>query len=330
MRVDNTILEKFAVCPIGYKLRHEQGWTKKNIAAPLVFGSALHLGLAEWYRTDRLDLNTDERLRRCYDHIETGWPVEESGQFVTSDDYRSLDKCFNTMRAYAREYPRESWSVVQGPGGPMVEIPFCLPLGAWLDCQNVARPIEQAGPGRFTEECFGKPNKEGNCDRCGEPCEPIEYGGLIDAVIEHSDSLYVMDHKSTSQLGPTFFAQFRPNAQMTGYHWGAEQLSGRTLAGIYINVIGIFAKGPTRFERQPTSRHHAEVEEWRLSTIAKCNAIARAKRTGVFPLHEQNCVGKYGPCEFLGVHSFPTEDDRLRVLEQEYTIRPWVFDEVDR
>lgn len=312
------MLDVWDKCPLYYFLRHEQGFTRRGVAAPLTFGQALHLGLSEWYRTAHLGIDNAERLRRSEDHIAEGYK-----DIPPSDDYRDLSKCIDTMRRYARNYPSESWDVVQGASGPMVEIPFCLPLNAWLDCQGNDRVTNSMS-------CHGKPDADGFCVRCRQPCEEILYGGLIDLIINHSGSLYVCDHKSTSMLGSTFFTQFRPNGQMTGYTWGAESMSGRPLAGVYINAIGVFAKGETRFERQPTGRTPEEIAEWRRGVIIKCNAIARAKRTGEWDMRTSQCVSKYGACEMKDVHDLPLEADRQRVLAQDYEIRPWVFDKEDR
>lgn len=335
MKVDSTMLDAWDKGPCYYFLRHEQGYTRRGVAAPLTFGGVLHLGLAEWYRTAHLGITHAERLRRAEDHIAEGWPSQTIDDATTptgkrkiymtpGDDYRTLDKCLDTMRRYARNYAAEPWTVVQGATGPMVEIPFCLPIGAWLDCACGWKANDPNDP-PINDVVNGA-----SCGHCGAPLEPIEYGGLIDLVIEHSGYIYNMDHKSTSMLGSTFFTQFRPNAQMTGYTWGVSQLSGREVAGTYINAIGVFAKGETRFERQPTQRTAEEIAEWRRGVIIKCNAIARAKRTGEWDLRTMNCVGKYGACEFLDVHTLPFESDRQRVLSTDYEVRPWQFWEEHR
>lgn len=335
MKVDNTMLEAWDKCSLYYSLRHEQGWARRGISPALTFGQVLHLGLAEWYRTAHLGITHAERLRRAEDSIEEGWPHTMSelvpGQRIylgqDGDDYRTLAKCLDTMRRYARQYPFEPFSVVQGATGPMVEIPFCVPLGAWLDCGEVLSVNTNGTP---VDICGGKPDSEGYCNTCRQACEPIEYGGLIDTVINYSGQLYCMDHKSTSMLGSTFFTQFKPNAQMTGYTWGVEQLSGQPIAGCYINAIGVFAKGETRFERQATQRLPEEIAEWRRNVIIKCNAIARAKRTGEWDMRTISCVSKYGACEMKDVHDLPFESDRQRVLESDYEKRPWVFFEEHR
>lgn len=48
--------------------------------------------------------------------------------------------------------------------------------------------------------------------------------GRIDKLIEWHDKIGVMDHKTTSQLGATFFNKIKPNAQLTGYAYAGRAL----------------------------------------------------------------------------------------------------------
>jgi hypothetical protein len=270
--------------------------------------------MAEWYRSSVEGIPNAERLARAQNAISEGWSSE-----MPADDYRTKDKCITVMREYAATYPSETWTVVRGATGPMVEIPFCLPLGAYLECLecHAATSVARNNPETST------------CHICNSDREPIEYGGIMDGVITHSGMNYVLEHKSTSMLGDFYFQQFLLSGQVSGYCWGADNLGLDNIQGCYINVCGVYRKGETKFQRQPAARQAEQIVKWRKDVITKCNAIARARRTGEWDYSPKACT-MYAGCEFLPVHSLPQEADQQRVLHSDFVVKPWVFSEEHR
>lgn len=302
MKIDNFALTMFQSCPIKYFLRMREGWTIRRKSAALGFGGAIHEGLAEWYRTGS--------EAKSLIAINAKWP-----DGLPVDDYRTKQKCIEVMRAYIREYPAESFTPVQGPNGPLIEVAFTLPLGLYLPC----------------DECWDSDESlptDPHCSNCGKQKEIIEYGGITDGLVDFTGSVYILEHKSTSQLGSNYFNQFRPNNQVSGYVWGAGELSGKRVGGALINAIGVFKASASRFERQITVRDPEEIEEWKSSVYATCVAIKRCERTGVWPLHTVACT-MYGRCEFHMIHELPQEKQRTALLEQEYVRKPWDYEARD-
>jgi hypothetical protein len=296
MKLDNTMLESFQTCPSQYQLRHKEGWVPHGLSGALGFGQAMHHGLATWYRSFDLD--------EAIEAITTIWP-----EGLPIDDYRSMDKAHKVMREYIREYPQEPFTVVQGATGPMLEVPFTLHLGTFLDCPCGA-------PGDATADF---------CFFCNREREAIEYGGIFDGMIEFGGQLWCLEHKTTSQMGAMYFNQFRPNNQLSGYIWAAGKMSGRAIAGAYVNAIGVYKASATKFERHPSSRTKHELIEWNKNVTATCNEIRRCELTGVWPMKTKACT-LYGLCSYHEVHSLPQEEDRRRMLEMKYTIRRWDFE----
>lgn len=304
MRIDNYALTMFQTCPAKYHLRMVQHWTSKGKSAALGFGGAIHEGLAAWYRTGG-DLDA------AFNAIHQGWPVDQP-----IDDWRTLTKCLEVMRDYAKEYPREPWHIVGAPDNPMIECSFTLDTGLFLFCQF-------CGPDPV--ESIVMP---GHCLKCCRVLEPIEYGGIFDGLIEFQDLLYDMDHKSTSMMGKNYFAQFKPNNQLSGYTWAASKLAGRKVGGAYINAIGVYKSQATKFERQVTTRTDGEIAEWLRFVKATCDQIKITERSGVWPMHTPACT-LYGLCEFHKVHTLFDEDSRERRLEQDYVQSVWDYEARD-
>lgn len=303
MKIDNFALTMFQTCPAKYLLRIQNNWTTRRKSAALGFGGAFHEGLAEWYRT--------KSRSKALVAIDEAWPAN-----LPIDDWRTKAKCVETMLGYVREYPEETFSIVgAGSGNPLVEVTFTLPTGMFLPC-----------PGHWEDTSEAIYMRESKCWICSGERELIEYGGIFDALVEASGMVYVLEHKTTSQLGSYYFRQFKPNNQVTGYVWGASVLSGRKVGGAIINAIGVYKSSASKFERQITTRTPGDIELWLRSVFATCVQIKDCQTRGAWPMHTGSCT-MYGACEFHDVHVLSTETEQQKRLEQDYVQDEWIYEE---
>lgn len=297
MKIDNFALTMHQTCPAKYDLRIRKQWASRFKSGALGFGGAFHAGLAAWYKT--------HDITAALQAIEAAWvpgPV---------DDYRTLEKCLRTMTEYIRAYPSESFDVVgYGTDNPMVEVSFTLDTGMYLSCTECGPDAGAWKPG------------EDKCQNCGTLLEPIEYGGIFDTLVESNGVVWILEHKTTSQLGDYYFDQFKPNNQVTGYVWAAEKLTGRRVAGAIINAIGVYKVGQTRLKREPTSRSRPLIDEWLNNVRVTCEEIQQHERTGQWPMRTMACT-LYGKCEFHSVHSLSTIVERDKLLEQNFVREIW-------
>src|SRR5690606_1937638 len=95
----------------------------------------------------------------------------------------------------------------------------------------------------------------------------VIFTGKIDRVCRKNDSLYLLDHKTTSIGGPTFFQEFYTALQFKGYKWAVEQMLGEPVAGVIIN--GLICRAPLKngninftFDREIIQLDDSLVEEW--------------------------------------------------------------------
>lgn len=300
MKIDNFALTMHQTCPSKYDLRIRQGWTSRGKSAALGFGGSLHSGMATWYKT--------HDLGQALLAIGNSWHDDQP-----VDDFRTKEKCITTMIEYSKKYPSESFTVVGAPENPMIEVPFTIELDGL--CIPFCNSCGCMQPG-FTETY---------CQKCGDPLEPIEYGGIFDGLIEFSNQVYILEHKSTSVLGSTYFNQFKPNNQVCGYIWGAGKLSGKKVNGALINAIGIYKAGATKFERDITSRSDTAIAEWKKSVQMTCAEIRFHERHGFWPLRTMACT-LYGRCEFHDVHVLEHEAEREKRLENDYVRAVWDYE----
>jgi len=305
MKVDNTALTTHQTCPAKFDLRIRQGWASKGKSAALGFGGALHSGLAEWYKK--------KDIRAALLAIDTAWDARAGNV----DDWRTKDKCITTMIEYSKVYPSESFSVVGAPENPMIEVPFTIEL------DGLCIPYCSTCDKWYTD-------KQGlvtmtKCPSCLGDLEPIEYGGIFDGLIEFSHRIFILEHKSTSVLGASYFDQFKPNNQVAGYIWGASKLSGKKVDGALINAIGVYKASKTKFERHITSRSDVAIEEWKKNVQLTCAEIKFHELHGYWPMRTQACT-LYGRCEFLNVHELEHEAERQARLHMEYEINPWDYE----
>lgn len=302
MKIDNFAITMFQTCPAKYFLRIKQQWTVRRKSAALGFGGAFHAGIAEWYRSgDPV---------RAFEAIDNSWPMESP-----VDDYRTKSKCLEVMAQYIQRHPSETFSVIKLPSGPLIEVAFTIPTGRFLDCGDCP-------PG------VGHDDGTGHCNICRQSLEEIDYGGIFDGGIEFSGAAYVLEHKTTSQLGDYYFNQFKPNNQVTGYVWAGRQLTGQRMGGALINAIGVYKVGATKFARQVTARSDQEINEWLDSVHYTCKQIQHCERTGQWPMWTTGCT-MYGKCEFHDVHSLPDITQRNNVLEQQYVKSEWDYENRD-
>lgn len=313
MKIDNFALTTFESCPLKFKERIVEGWTSKRKTAALGFGGALHEGLAEWYRT--------HDKAKAVSVIHAVWP-----QNVPSEDWRTEAKCIQTMVDYIKRYPSETFHVVGAPDNPLIEITFTLDTGLRLSCPDCG-PTVGAWAGRYVvvDNHVTLVDAHDCCCNCGRELERIEYGGIFDGLVEFSGSVYILEHKTTSMMGSYYFNQFKPNNQVSGYVWAAGLMSGQRVGGAIINAIGIYKASATKFEREITTRSPDAVAEWLNNLHWKCEMIQEAQRTGRWPMFTQSCT-QYGLCEFHSVHVLNTQNERDKMLDQQFVRDRWNFE----
>lgn len=295
--IDNSSLEHFTTCPRQalYSLVHRLKPAGERTA--LNFGGIVHKILEARYRAcTALHAQTPDvtqvMLATAEREFQRWTPPE--------DDYRNFSCAVELIRRYEEQYPFEQFEVVRGTdGSPMIEVPFAIPLGT----------IDLKGEGKVIK---------------------IVWTGRIDMayISENGGGLYVMDHKTTSVMGPSYFSAFTISHQMYGYAWAAEQLCGRPVQAIVINALGV--RKPTRtgnafeFKRDVIPVQRGLLDEWKKDCLYIVADFVEMCRRGYLPRHTVWCQGKFGTCPFFKVCTLETDEQREVMLNSgEYSANTW-------
>lgn len=295
--IDNSSLESFTTCPRQALYSLVRRLKPAGEKTALNFGGIVHKVLEARYRASTaLHAQTPDvtqvMLATAEREFQRWTPPE--------DDYRNFSCVVELIRRYEDAYPFEQFEVVRGQdGSPMIEVPFAIPLGE-IDLKNDGKKIK------------------------------IVWTGRIDMayISENGGGLYVMDHKTTSVMGPSYFSAFTISHQMYGYAWAAEQLCGHPVQAIVINAIGV--RKPTRtgnafeFKREVIPVQRGLLDEWKKDCLYIVADFVEMCRRGYLPKHTAWCVGKFGECPFRKVCTLETDEQREIMLESgEYVANTW-------
>jgi len=138
------------------------------------------------------------------------------------------------------------------------------------------------------------------------------YSGRIDQIVEWNGQMYVKDHKTTSQLGLSFYRSFRPSVQMDGYCYACRELCG-SCSGVIINGISVAANPKERFGRDISSRTAQELDRFKEQFGKWCEQIEISVLKKDFFSNYTSC-SHWGQCNYLELCIYG-EDERTLELK---------------
>lgn len=343
--VDNSMLELLTTCPraLEYNKLH------KRIAASdkpsLAFGSAVHEAIeyrAAVYQADPPDPYLDEDQHAILaEFFESHIPPV--------DDWRNLDWAVQVMKRYNEVYRFEPFNLLKYD--VPIDCPKCEGRGhTYMDI--VPDGSEQQpcvwckGTGKrdvMVELSFALPlfTWEGKLYRENGLIEPVSvpvmYQGRIDLPVHWDGALFVIDHKTTSLLGSTFFERMAMSAQQLGYCWAFEQLTGQKVNGYCINAVR--TKEPPQylssgkggqiekwwsesFAREKYYVTPARLVEWKHNTIQLIEEFFYHYRKGYMPQKTAWCC-QFGRCQYYDVCTLPAESRGVMLASGLYTENKW-------
>lgn len=153
----------------------------------------------------------------------------------------------------------------------------------------------------------------------------FRYGGVIDLVVLWKGVPWIVDHKTTTRGGDSYWYQFQNSGQMCGYTWAGSELVGQPVRGVIINRILLHKqkKSPEEeFAWRPMLYSAEKVLEWKEMRIDAYHEIALSIETDNFRPRWDNCINKYGTCPFFNVCSAPATS-REELIASDFDVRPW-------
>lgn len=215
--------------------------------------------------------------------------LAEWGEFPGFDDHpKSFPRIVEAVGHYLAHYPLDR-DLIQpychSSGEPAVEFTFAVPI------PDTEHP---------------------------ETGEPILYAGRFDMLGRRGDSIFVLDDKTTSQLGKTWANQWRLRSQFTGYVWAAKQF-GYPVAGAIIRGCAL-KKTAIDFAEAITYRPEWMIEEWLEGIIRDVQEMTRLWREGIWQKDFAEACSSYGGCAYTDLCERQVWEDWV---EPNYVVSRW-------
>ena len=212
------------------------------------------------------------------------------------EEWRTPDLLIDVIKAYNKRWPlaEEPFTIVDA----FIEKSFRLFLG---DAEVEATLQTPTGP-VYVESLR------------------IYYTGRLDACIKMFEQIFVMDHKTASVTGESYYEDFELSSQMLGYTWALREL-GYPAVGLFADVLETRKPSATgksiNQRRQPYWYNDFHVDEWKMDTLHLISAFIEEWITGFFAKGTKWCHGKYGRCGYWQVCTQPSVEGRAAVLDSE-------------
>lgn len=302
LQIDNSSLESFNYCPRNSEYSLVHGRVLPAVSA-LVYGSAIHNGLEYWYKTVDLDMEHEDRVQRMLTCASETF--QQESYIPQMSEWRTIDRCHDTLLRYVKHYDGEDLKVLSHNGRPAVETAFSLPMGVL----EVESDVELDG------NVFRVDNIH------------VYWTGKIDLLVAQDNKRWIVDHKTTSMTGPTFYEHFMLSGQMLGYTWAAQEIFGEKPLGAMVNVIygrPVTRTGThTKFERERFPYRQDQIDEWKENTFTLVGDFVSNLIRNNFPMATSNCMGKYGKCKYHDVCTLPANQRMSMLNSDQFSDNTW-------
>jgi len=289
---DSTMRGSFVSCPRKFMYEFLFRLAPRKVSIHLHFGACFARGLED-FRKVFYDTNSTLDLRERYD------AALAAGIFGVFDEWGE----------YELEYDDPTPKTLEN-----CLLAFDAYLQNWNPATDYVKPY-QAATGPAVEFTFGLPIPEVLHPLTGEP---LIYAGRFDMLGEYSSMLYVVDEKTTSQLGPKWAGQWPLRAQFTGYVWAANTF-GMDVLGAIVRGTCILKKsfnfGEAILDIAPWQQ-----ERWYQQLVRDLQRAVDAWKAFYFDYDLDSTCNAYGGCVFR--HLCESQNPQ-RWVEDRFVIRHW-------
>lgn len=284
--LDSSMRGEFVSCPQKFFRRYIQHWSPTRKSVHLRAGGAFAAAL--------------ETTRRAY------WEAGLSPEISIANGAGRL----------LREYGEASDEDLDGPKSPqtmLIALDDYFREHGW-DTDPI-QPLRLPNGKLALEFSFAIPIPGTSHPQTGDP---ILYAGRFDMLGIFNDSLFVVDEKTTTQLGPSWSKQWTLRSQLTGYCWAARQfnhpVAGAIIRGVSVQKSGI--KHATVIEYRP----EWQIERWLRQLQRDVQRMIDCWRTSEWDFALDHACADFGGCPFQEVCTSNNPD---RWLEANFERRVW-------
>jgi len=283
--IDNTMRSAFVACPQKYFRTYFQHWKPIQESVDLVAGKAYAAGI----EASRLEFfqkknpSTEECISAGVAAV-----ITEYGAFEPPEGHvKTLDRMIGALDEYFRNYGFAT-DLIQpyfSNGKPAIEFSFALPI------PGTSHPTTG---------------------------EPLLYTGRFDMLGVFNGSIFVVDEKTTKQLGNSWVKSWAMSSQFTGYCWAAGEY-GYPVAGAIIRGISILKH---KYGHAESLQYRPKwfIDRWLIQLAKDIQRMIRAWELDDWEYDLNTACNNYGGCGLVDVCSSINPE---RVLEANFQKRIW-------
>lgn len=206
--IDNTMRSSYVACPTRFYWQWIRRLTTEDKSVDLHAGGVFAYGL-EVFRKQYYGqhLSIDEAVTATMTEMASSY-----GDFDPGNSNKTAAAVMGALLDYLDQYPPDKDMIqpLMSNGWPCVEFTFALEI------PNTKHP---------------------------ESGQPIMYMGRADMIGVYQDSIYIVDEKTTKQLGPSWVKQWDLRGQLMGYVWASRELAQLPVEGAFVRGISFLVRG---------------------------------------------------------------------------------------
>jgi len=275
--VDATMLSTFRACPRKFELMYLRHWKPKAESVHLIAGGAFAAGVEAARKAYFVDnLPREECVQLGLKEL-----MVKYGDFeCPPESAKSMERTCGALEYYFTQYTLGEdgmTPILLGKDKHGIELAFCEPL-------NFPHPVTNS---------------------------PILYTGRADMVANFAGGIYVVDEKTTTQLGASWSRQWELRSQFTGYQYACQK-QGINAAGTVIRGVSILK---TKYDtlQVMTYRPPWEIERWEKQLYKDLGRMLRAWKEDYWDYNLDHSCNDYAGCPFALICKSPTPEDWLEM-----------------
>ena len=283
---DSTMRGAFASCP------KKLWWEFMRRLGPSTTSVHLHFGAcaARGFEVCRYEFYYNKVSQTIAEARGLRALMEEWGEYESPvDSAKTFEHCVAAFADYFTSYPLATDHIqpyMREDGKPAVEFSFAAPI------PEVLHPVTN---------------------------EPLIYAGRFDMLGVYNDTLFVIDEKTTQQLGNSWFRQWDLRAQFSGYCWAARQ-HGLPVAGAIVRGIAIRKNGGIDFAEAISHRPDYLIDRWRKQLASDLQRAVDCYKAGYWDYNFDAACASYGGCQYK---SLCEREDPEPWIEGYFVERVW-------
>lgn len=298
--IDNSMRKELVKCEKAAHYRYEMGLeATETTRVDLIAGKAFAKGM-ECMRKEFFDRGT-----KAKNAVERGVAAVSAayGEFVPDKaTTKTVQRMAGAITFYAQEFPLET--------DLLKPVRFPASINGFLGNHAIEVQFQEEIP--IEHPTTGK---------------PLIYCGRFDMLaLDEQGKAWVVDEKTTSQMGDKWDNQWFLDSQVTGYCWGARRLLDKIgmtdvqIAGAMINGIAI-RKYDYEARRLPVFREQWEIDRWYKQMLGDVERWITAFKLQFHDMAlDHACAFYNNPCQFAPLCKARNPE---RLVDGSYVVRRW-------